>query len=133
MGKSAVKKTAAPRAASKPLEGVVLPEGAKLPQDHKDKATPKANETKVVVRDQEWTIQSDALDDFELLDDLNALDQRDDPTRMPSVLRRLLGDEQWKAAMGVLRDEKTGRVSVTEGSQFVMELIQELNPNSSGS
>jgi hypothetical protein len=81
------------------------------------------------VRGKTWVVPADALDDFELLDDLNALEQRADATRLPSVLRRLLGD-QWRDAMDVLRDKDTGRVSVEAGAEFVMELMGALNPNS---
>jgi len=111
------------------VEGVVLPDGVKVPQDHKAKATPAPETVSAEVRGKTWTVPSDALDDFELLDDLNALDQKNDVTRMPSVLRRLLGD-QWRDAMEILRDEDTGRVSVEAGAEFVFELMGALNPNS---
>ena len=111
------------------VEGVVLPDGAKIPQDHKAKATPAPETVSATVRGVEWTVPADALDDFELLDDLNALDQKNDVTRMPSVLRRLLGD-QWREAMELLRDKDSGRVSVESGAEFVFELMGALNPNS---
>lgn len=131
MGKSATaKKAAAPRA-EKVHEGVVIPDGVKVPEDHKAK---QQNGVRTVeVRGKQWDIQEDVLDDFELLDDLNALDQRDDATRMPSVLRRLLGDAQWKQAMDLLRDPDTKRVGMKDGAEFVMELMGALNPNSSAS
>ena len=111
------------------VEGVVLPDGAKVPQDHKAKATPTPEALTATVRGVEWTVPADALDDFELLDDLNALEQKNDVTRLPAVLRRLLGD-QWRDAMEAMRDEGTGRVSVEDGAEFVMELMGALNPNS---
>ena len=111
------------------VEGVILPDGAKIPQDHKAKATPAPETVSATVRGVEWTVPADALDDFELLDDLNALDQKNDVTRMPSVLRRLLGD-QWREAMELLRDKDSGRVSVESGAEFVFELMGALNPNS---
>lgn len=125
MGRSPAKKTAAA-----PLEGVVVPPNVKQPQDHKAKDTPGVRT--VEVRGRTWSVPLDALDDFELLDDLNALDQREDPTRLPAVLRRLLGD-QWRQAMDVLRDEETKRVTVTAGAEFVFELMTALDPNSSRS
>lgn len=130
MGKSTAKKAAAPRA-EKVVEGVVIPDGVKVPEDHKAKQ--QSGVRTVEVRGQQWEIQEDVLDDFELLDDLNALDQRDDATRMPSVLRRLLGDAQWKRAMDLLRDPDTKRVGMQDGGEFVMELMGALNPNSSAS
>jgi hypothetical protein len=115
------KKAAAPK--------VEIPPEAKQPEDHKPKAATESASRKVTVRDHEWVILEEALDDFELLDDLNALDQHDDPTRMPAVLRKLLGD-QWKVAMDLLRDKESGRVSIKTGTEFVFELMTELNPNS---
>lgn len=104
---------------------------AKTPTDH---AAPKAEQAKdfvtVEVRGEKWNVGKEVLDDFELLDDLNALDQRDDATRMPSVLRRFLGDAQFVKAMDLLRDKKTGRVTVEAGSEFVWDLMGALNPNS---
>lgn len=132
MAKATRKTATAPRAEQPPLEGVVIPDGAKLPQDHKEKDAKETHKV-VTVRGKEWSVPLDALDDFELLDDLNALDQRDDPTRLPAVLRRLLGGDQWKLAMEVLREKESGRVRTEAGASFVMELIQALNPNSSRS
>lgn len=106
-----------------------IPATAKKPADRKPKAEDPPAERVVTLRDHEWKIPQEALDDFELLDDMNALDQKKDATRFPALIRRILPD-QWDDVMDVLRDEKTGRVSVEAGSQFVFELIQELNPNS---
>lgn len=118
--KSTAKKATAPKA---------VPAGAKLPQDHKAKDEPAPDVRVVTVRGKEFRIPVAVMDDFELLDDLNALDQREDATRMPAVLRRLVGD-QWGEAMNLLRDKDTGRVTIEAGSEFVMELVEALNPNS---
>lgn len=92
--------------------------------------TPEAEEGLVVtVRDVEYTIPPEARDDFELLDDLNEMDQSRNPVRLPSILRRLLGDVQTRAVLDLLRDPKTGRVPIAEGREFVYELIDSLNPN----
>lgn len=112
------------------------------PQDRKPPAAPAAEKPTVEtgsdlitvkVRDLELKIDPETMDDFELLDDLNALDQKADATRMPSVLRRFVGDEQWPIVMDALRDKTTKRVSVEDGSEFVWELVEALNPNSSSS
>jgi hypothetical protein len=124
--KTAAKKTTAARSATA--------RAAKAPQDHKPKAELDEGSVTVEVRGEKWTVQKEVMDDFELLDDLNALDQRDDATRMPSVLRRFLGDEQFTKAMDVLRKEsKVGRVTIEAGSEFVWDLMAALNPNSSRS
>ena len=106
-----------------------VPKGAKVPEDRKPKAEPKPETLTATIKGRDWSVPADALDDFELLDDLNALEQKGDVTRLPSVLRRLLGD-QWRDAMDAMRDESTGRVTVEAGSEFVMSLMGALNPNS---
>ena len=111
------------------IEGKVLPDGVKVPQDRKPKDEPKPETLTAYVRGREWSVPADALDDFELLDDLNALEQKGDATRLPAVLRRLLG-EQWRDAMDVMRNTETGRVSIEAGSEFVMDVMGALNPNS---
>lgn len=114
------------------LEGKVLPAG-KTPQDRRPKAEPEPTVVTVTVRDVEWTVPTEALDDFELLDDLNALDQHGDGTRLPAVMRRFLGDDQFAKAMKLLRDPSTGRVTVETGTVFFWDLMEALNPNSSSS
>lgn len=105
-----------------------IPATAKKPADRKPKAEDPPEERVINLRGKEWHIPQEALDDFELLDDINALDQKQDATRFPSLIRRILPG-QWDAVMDVLRDENTGRVSIDAGSQFVGDLIAELNPN----
>lgn len=117
------------KAKNSAIEGKVLPDGVKVPQDRKPKGESRPQTLTAHVRGREWSVPADALDDFELLDDLNALEQRGDVTRLPSVLRRLLGD-QWRDAMEALRDESTGRVTVEAGSELVMDVMGALNPNS---
>ena len=112
------------------MSETTIPANVKQPEDHKPKAedddTPK--ELHVTVRGIELTVMSDALDDFELLDDLNELEQNENPGRLPSILRRLVGD-QWKKVVDNLRGEN-GRVSVEEGAKFVGEVLEALNPSS---
>jgi hypothetical protein len=74
------------------------------------------------------TVVEDALDDFELLDDLRAVQDDNDPSRFPSLIRRLLGDD-YRDVMNELRGTN-GRVSVAVGTEFVWELFRALNPNS---
>ena len=104
-----------------------VPKNAKKPEDHKPKAD-KPKMIEVTVNGLDLTIDPDALDDFELLDDLNALDQDEDATRLPSLLRRLLGD-QYRPAIDSLRGEN-GRVSVEAGMNFLQEVMEAINPNS---
>ena len=107
-----------------------IPANAKKPQDRKPKDSEgdAPEELHVNVRGLELTVASDALDDFELLDDLNELEQNENPGRLPSILRRLVGD-QWKTVVDHLRGDN-GRVSVGDGAEFVGEILEALSPSS---
>lgn len=107
-------------------DGTDIPVGAKQPTDRKPKAKDD-NVIKITVRGIELEVLKDALDDFELLDDLNELEQNENPARLPSVLRRLIGS-QWKMAMNSLRGEN-GRVSVEDGAEFVGEILEAVSPS----
>lgn len=92
----------------------------KTPQDRKPKASAHLVAS---VAGRDWTIDKDALDDFELLDDLGEI-EAGNAARMPRVLRRLLGD-QYRAALDTLRDDD-GKVRVEVGATFVRELFEAL-------
>lgn len=83
---------------------------------------------RVTVQGLSVTVTDEAVDDFEFLDDLRALNDTNDPSRMPSMLRRMVGDD-YRRVMESLRDPKTGRVSIEAGSTFVLALIEALNPS----
>lgn len=108
----------------------------KKPQDHQ----PKIVKPKVTKTDAGWdvehkgvklTVLTEALNDFELLDDLAALqvDEARSAHRIPLMLRRLAGNDGFKAVTDGLRGEN-GRVPIPETVQFVLEVFQALNPNS---
>jgi len=105
-----------------------IPAGAKKPADRKPKAEDAPTVTTVAVRGIDVTVPADALDDFELLDDLHEL-ENGNATRLPAVVRRLVGD-QWQAVMDVARDPETGRVSIESGAEVVREIMEGLAPNS---
>lgn len=105
-----------------------IPKGAKKPADRKPKAEDGPESLTATVAGQEYEVSAEALDDFELLDDLARLDDGD-VSRAASVLRRLLGDDM-KRAMDSIRDKKTGRVTIAAATDFVMDLMKELDPNS---
>lgn len=113
---------------------------AKQPQDHKQKAEkPKVVDATVKVGDREtegWEITHrgftvriprEAFDDFELLDEMAAI-QDMKPPRLPSLLRRLVGDD-FKVAMDGLRDDATGRVQIASATEYMLEIMQAVNPN----
>lgn len=109
--------TAAPKAAP--------PAKAKKPADRK----PKKGEPRAIkVGDLELTIDPDLLDDFELMDDIARLEEGE-PQRAPSVLRRILGDDQFRQAMATLRDDK-GKVRMSAAMEFFQSVFKAFSPNS---
>lgn len=89
----------------------------------------KAPARRVTVRDIEVAVLDEALNDFEVLDDLRAAQDQNDPSRGPALLRRIAGDAQYKTILESLRGPH-GRVTVEDGMSFVWDLIKALNPNS---
>ncbi|HEY9467880.1 MAG TPA: hypothetical protein VIR54_32525 [Vicinamibacterales bacterium] len=107
----------------------------KKPQDHlekvvKPKIEPVDGGRKVTLDGVTVTVMDDALDDFELLDDLGEL-QRDkkQAARLPRILRQLVGDDSYHVVMDGLRGTN-GRVSVTAASEWIKKLFEAINPNS---
>ncbi|WP_157509586.1 hypothetical protein [Leifsonia sp. Root4] len=103
------------------------------PQDHK-KPKPSVETIeggkKVTISGITVTVLDEALDDFELLEDLAAL--QSDPKKrgsLPLMLRRLVGDDGRQAVLDGLRGTN-GRVPVKAGLEFIEELFGVLNPNS---
>lgn len=90
--------------------------------------TRKVKARRVAIRGIVVTVPEENLDDFEVLDDMRALNDNQDASRMPALLRRLVGDD-FRRVLDALRGEN-GRVSVEDGSNYVLELIRALNPNS---
>lgn len=73
-------------------------------------------------------VPDEALDDFEFLDDVRAVQDEEDASRLPSLLRRLVGN-QYRDVLKALKGPN-GRVTVESGSSFVMDLFGALHPNS---
>jgi len=103
----------------------------KQPTDRKPKAAATPTELKVDLRGLKVTVPVDALNDFELMDDLSQMD-KGDPTAFPRVLHRLVGD-QYDKVIELARDATTKRVTLGAGSELVYALLESLDPNSSGS
>lgn len=105
------------------------PKNVKQPTDHKPKATEAGPEVvSASVRGVEIEISADVMDDFELLDDLARLDDQD-PSRLPSLLRKLAGDK-YRALLETARDESTGKVTIEAGGSLINEIFEALDPNS---
>ncbi len=99
-----------------------IPAGAKRPTDRRKSASTKT--LTATAAEREWTVPTDALDDFELLDDLDEI-ENGNAARLPRALKRLLGD-QYRDALDAIRDEGSGRVGVEAGADFVRELFESL-------
>ena len=66
-------------------------------------------------------VPDEALDDFELLEDLAEIDETENAAKVLSVYKRLLGTEQFKALKEHLRGE-SGRVS----TKLMMDTLAEI-------
>lgn len=105
----------------------------KAPSDHLPKAEkPKVEKVEggrnVTLSGVTVHVPDEALDDFELLDDLRAVDVEKKASRFPALLRRLVGDDYPKV-MEALRDSTSGRVPIEAGARFIKDLFGALNPN----
>lgn len=128
----------APRKPAAKGTTTAVPATAKQPQDHKAKAEAAEKPTvenvegarEVTYKGFTVTVPDEALDDFELLADLREMQETMDASVLPSLLRRLVGPEGFRAAMNGLRNPDTGRVSATEGAEYVQAIFEALAPNS---
>lgn len=117
----------------------------KKPQDHLPKIEkPKVETVEVTIGEGEEqrtapaqrttvqgitvTVLDESLDDFELLDDLRAVDVDRNASRLPALLRRLVGDD-YRDIMDQLRDSQSGRVPIQKATEFIRGLMEALNPN----
>ncbi|MCE0510845.1 hypothetical protein LVJ59_17490 [Microbacterium sp. KKR3/1] len=97
------------------------------PADRKPKVDTKDGISTVTIKGITVKIDKDALDDFELLDDLAKM-QDGEGARIASVAHRLFGDD-FKTVMDGLRGDN-GRVSVEVASEFISEVLAAVAPNS---
>jgi len=102
---------------------VDLPDG--VDDDGKPK-TRKAPALRTVVRGITVTVPEEALDDFELADEMARIDDGQGH-RFAPVARRLFGDD-YKRIMDELRGEN-GRVGLEAAITFINETLVALNPN----
>ncbi len=112
---------------------------AAQPQDHKTKSK---DHLTVKVRDAKLRIPLEALDDFELLEDLSEAQslagKDDDPEAAGraaqlalTTLKRLLPPSEMEKAKNTLRSPETGRVKASDMLSLVEEIFEAANnPNS---
>ena len=134
--------TSSTRTRKTPAKGTttVIPDGAKVPEDHKSKSEPvkhPAPVTKDVEAGKEVTyrgvtvlIPDDALNDFELLGDIRAMQDADDPSYFPSLTRRLVGNEGYREVMDAIRSEN-GRVLIEDGIDWVQTVFEAIHAGNS--
>ena len=105
------------------------PASAKTPQDRKPKQT--ATMLTATVRGIDVEVAPEALDDWELMEAIAAVDGGDQEAmmQMPAIVKRLIGPDAYAKAKESVRDD-TGRVSAEAMGEFVAELFTALAPNS---
>ena len=143
MTTTTTRKTTTRKAVTRPAsvtEANLPPEagGRPEPQDHRPKTEKAPKPVVKLVEDGKEithlgftvTVDDDALNDFELLGDMRRMDDTKDPSFFPQMLRRLLGEDGFRTAMDGLRNPDTGRVSATEGVQYVQDVFEAIAPNS---
>lgn len=70
----------------------------------------------------EYGLEETAMDDWELFEDLTAVDDGEQ-TKIISCAKRLLGEKQYNRLKEYLRDEK-GRVSISVMSNTIAEIFE---------
>lgn len=133
----------------------VIPDGVKQPEDRKPKAEeaevvkhpapvtkdvparkdPKTGEEsesgkEVTYRGVTVFISDDALNDFELLGDIRAMQDADDPSYFPSLTRRLVGNEGYREVMDAIRSEN-GRVLIEDGIDWIQSVFEAIQAGNS--
>lgn len=69
-----------------------------------------------------FKVDTDWFDDMELVEDMAAADAGD-VLKYPSIITKMLGDDQKARLYDHLRDKKTGRVTVEAVSNAIQEII----------
>jgi hypothetical protein len=96
---------------------IEVPEGAKLPQDHKPA---ESKDMKMKWAGKDWTIDTEAFDDIDFLEAAENMSY-------VRCAKLLLGQEQFEAFRENGRDPKTGRSPATELVKFVEEASDRYN------
>lgn len=101
-----------------------IPEGAKVPEDHKAPTDPTLPaKIALTVRGVDVKVDPADLDDFELMTDIGRMDDGD-ISRLGVALRRIVGPQTYVALMETCRDEKTGKVSLDDGTAMFMDIFK---------
>ena len=105
-----------------------VPADARKPADRKPK---KPAALTCTVRGLHLKVAPDALDDWELMEVIAAVDSGDQAATMqlPQIIKRLVGEDAYTALKDAVRDD-SGRVRAEAMGEVVGELFTALAPNS---
>lgn len=78
-------------------------------------------------------VGSEAMNDFELFDQLNRFNETNAPMLLPRIVRGLFGDDAFDEVMNHLRDPETMRVSFVAVVEFLGKVLELLDPKSRNS
>jgi len=102
----------------------------KKPQDHQPpalKAKDLGDSFELTHNGVTMVIEKAAFDDFEVLDDIAQIEEGN-AARLPSLMRRLFGDTQYRTMLDGLRDPQTGRVPLAKASEHLRDVFNAVNP-----
>lgn len=88
------------------------------------------------VKDQEITVRGvtlsvspDVFDDLDLMDALDQIQNENNGLRIAGALRKVAGGK-YHELRAALRDEETGRISLSVAGDVFLEIMQGIAPNS---
>ena len=89
--------------------------------------------TRISIDGLELPVGSEAMNDFELFDQLNRFNETNAPMLLPRIVRGLFGDDQFNTVMDHLRDSETGRVKFESVVDFLTRAMAAIDPKSRNS
>lgn len=97
----------------------------------KDKLIRKADgAVEVTIDGLTLPVGSEAMNDFELFDQLNRFNETNAPMLLPRIVRGLFGDDAFDTVMNHLRDPDTMRVSFVPVVDFLGRVLKLIDPKS---
>jgi hypothetical protein len=123
---AAPRKTAATRAPAKKAAAPRKPRATGV-QAAKNEAVPESSTDLIVPLDGvDYRLDEDVFDDVEILEDLAEIQDNDQMHRLPVVMKKMLGEEQWKTWKDAHRNA-AGRVPTEPMTEFLSEIFAALS------
>lgn len=120
------RKTAASRTPAKKTPAPRKPRSTGT-QAAKNEAVPEARKDLIVPLDGiDYVLDEDVFDDVEVLEDLAEIQDNDAMHRLPGVMKRMLGETQWKTWKDAHR-LPSGRVPTEPMTDFLSEMFAALS------